>query len=186
MFFRSLSRRGFLKTSLAGIVMHFAASEGLTGFCHDEGRPVGHLSLYNTHNGERLSATFRDAMGNYDRDALNSLNWILRCHYTNEATAMDAKILEFLNRTDNMLGGDNEIHIISGYRSPCYNNLLRSKGRGGGRKSLHLSGRAIDVAIPGHNLDKIKRAAQGLRLGGVGYYPAAGFVHLDSGAFRTW
>ncbi len=159
---------------------------GIAGIRRDEGRQVGRLSLYNTHNGERLSVTFRDTAGNYDRDALNALNWILRCHYTNEATSMHANIIEFLNRTDNMLGGDNELHIISGYRSPCYNNILRGKGRGVARNSLHLSGRAIDVAIPGHHIENIKKAALGLRMGGVGYYPGAGFVHLDSGAFRTW
>jgi len=181
-----LSRRGFFKTSLAGAMTLFAVPRGFAAFHQREARPVGRLSLYNINNGERLSVTFRDAAGNYDPDALNSLNWILRCHVTNETTSMDTKILEFLKMTDNMLGGDNEIHIISGYRSPRYNNLLRSKSRGVARNSLHLSGRAIDIAIPGHRLVNVKRSALNLQLGGVGYYPTDGFVHLDSGAFRTW
>ena len=186
MFFRSLSRRRFLTTSLAGALTLFAAPRGFAGFHRNEGRRAGRLSLYNINNGERLTVTFRDAAGNHDPEALNSLNWILRCHFTNEATSMDTKVLEFLNLTDNMLGGDNEIHIISGYRSHRYNSLLRKKSRGVARDSLHLSGRAIDIAIPGHRLANIKRAALGLRTGGVGYYPTDGFVHLDSGAFRNW
>jgi uncharacterized protein YcbK (DUF882 family) len=175
-----------MKTSLAGAVALMAARRGFAAVNRGEEMSPGRLSLYNTHNGERLSVAFRDAAGNYDLDSLNSLNWILRCHFTNEATTIDANTLEFLSMVDKRLGGDNEIHIISGYRSPRYNTLLRSNGRGVASKSLHLSGRAVDIAIPGQSLEHIRKIALDLRMGGVGYYPGAGFVHLDSGAVRTW
>jgi uncharacterized protein YcbK (DUF882 family) len=148
--------------------------------------PEGRLSLFNTHNRERLSVTFRNKDGEYDIDALNAINWILRCHYTNQETIMDVRTIEFLNTVDKKLGGNNEIHIISGYRSPLYNRLLRQEGHGVARHSLHQVGKAIDIHIPGTSLAKIRQVALNLKYGGVGYYPGAGFVHLDSGQFRTW
>lgn len=146
----------------------------------------GALSLHNTHTDERLSVTFRNSDGTYDVDALNAVNWILRCHFTNQQTVMDVNTIEFLNLVDNRLGGGNEIQIISGYRSPSYNSLLSSNGRHVAKHSLHLVGKAIDIAIPGIDLHSVRRTAVALQLGGVGYYPGAGFVHIDSGKFRTW
>jgi len=186
--FKMLSRRNFLKVSLTGALtlMTVGPSFGSFEATPQEILPPGQLSLFNTHTQERISLTFRDADGNYDLDSLNTLNWILRCHYTNEATEMDVNTLEFLNLVDKKLGGNNEIHIISAYRSPTYNNLLRESGHGVASKSLHLSGKAIDISIPGKSTELIREAAVDLHRGGVGFYPSSGFVHIDSGNFRTW
>ena len=75
---------------------------------------------------------------------------------------------------------------MSGYPPPTYNNKLRESGHGVAQKSLHLSGKAIDISIPGKNIASIREAAVDLHMGGVGYYPGSGFVHIDSGTFRTW
>jgi len=79
--------------------------------------PSANLSLYNIHTGEKLTTTYRTPEGEYDADALKAINWILRCHHSNEVANMDIRVLNFLNMVDNQLGGDNEIHIISGFRS---------------------------------------------------------------------
>ncbi len=180
------SRRSFFKVSLAGILTLAAKRPVLAKKLTIQEMPEGKLSLYNIHNKEKLSVVFRNEAGDYDKDALKAINWILRCHYTNQETVMDVRALEFLNIVDKKLGGNNEIHIISGYRSPLYNKLLRHEGRGVARHSLHQVGKAIDIHIPGTGLDKIRQVALNLQYGGVGYYPGAGFVHLDSGGFRTW
>jgi uncharacterized protein YcbK (DUF882 family) len=146
----------------------------------------GALTLFNAHTNDRLSVNFRKPDGSYDLDALQALNWIMRCHFTNQATTMDVNAIEYLNLVDKKLGGGNEIHIISGYRSPSYNSLLVQNGRHVAKRSLHRVGKAIDIAIPGIPLDKIRHTAVALQLGGVGYYPGAGFVHIDSGKIRTW
>jgi uncharacterized protein YcbK (DUF882 family) len=151
-----------------------------------EGFPEGKLSLYNTNTRERLTVTYRDSLGQYCQDALQSLNWMFRCHNTNETTNMDLRVLEYLNRLDNTLGGNNEIQIISGYRSPLYNRTLRMKSKGVARDSFHMKGMAIDLRIPSVPLERIRQAALSLAAGGVGYYPQTGFVHIDSGNFRTW
>jgi uncharacterized protein YcbK (DUF882 family) len=179
------TRRSFLKASLASAFLLV----GKPAYAEDlivPSIPDGRLALYNTHTGERLAVTYRDSSGQYDQDALNALNHLLRCHYTNRATKMDVQVIEFVNAVDKRLGGDNEIHIISGFRSSEYHRLLRTKGRRVARHSLHLSGKAIDLRIPGIGPNVIRKAALDLRNGGVGYYPRRGFVHLDSGAFRYW
>lgn len=148
--------------------------------------PVGKLSLFNIHTSEKLTVSYRKEDGDYDIEALKAINWILRCHYANQETEMDVRTIEFLNTVDKKLGGNNEIHIISGYRSPAYNRLLRHEGHKVARHSLHLVGKAVDIHIPGTSLDKVRQVALNLRYGGVGYYPGKGFVHIDSGKFRTW
>lgn len=183
MFTKKFTRRAFLQTAVAGAL---ALGWGGSSFAKVLLAEKGSLSLYNTHSEERLSVTYRRPDGTYDVDALNALNWILRCHFSNQQTVMDVDAIEYLNVVDKRLGGGNEIHIISGYRSPTYNSLLYRNGHHVAKKSLHRVGKAIDIAIPGIDLATVRRTAVALKLGGVGYYPGAGFVHIDSGTFRTW
>lgn len=183
MFTKYFTRRTFLQSAIAGAL---ALGGGGSAFAKSLLAEKGSLSLFNTHTEERLAVTFRREDGTYDVEALNAINWILRCHFTNQQTVMDVKTIEFLNLIDNRLGGGNEIHIISGYRSPSYNSLLSSSGRNVAKQSLHLVGKAIDITLPGIGLQTVRRTALALKLGGVGYYPGAGFVHIDSGNFRTW
>jgi uncharacterized protein YcbK (DUF882 family) len=180
------SRRLFLKASLACTLLLAEIDPALAKLPNMESLPEGRISLYNTHSKERLTVNYRDADGNYNPEALKSLNWILRCHFTGEVANMDVRAIEHLSMVDKELGGGNEFHIISGFRSPEYNGLLRREGHRVARHSLHMKGKAIDISVPGVGLDKLRHVALNLKFGGVGYYPGAGFVHLDSGAFRTW
>ncbi|HSH13074.1 MAG TPA: DUF882 domain-containing protein [Desulfurivibrionaceae bacterium] len=185
MFVNSSSRRTFLKATLAGALTWY----GLAGTAQANVAPASqgtNLSLYNTHTGERLSVDLRNLDGAYDPSALEALNRLHRCHHTNEQTVMDVCTLEYLNLVDKGLGGGHEIHVISAYRSPKYNELLIRKGHRVARHSLHLSGRAIDISFPSVGLEEVRRTALALRRGGVGFYPRDGFVHLDSGGVRTW
>jgi uncharacterized protein YcbK (DUF882 family) len=180
------SRRRFIKASLACVLLLAEIEPAWAKLPEIAGLPEGKLSLYSIHSKERLTVDYRDLSGNYNPEALTALNWILRCNFTNEVAKMDIRTIEYLNLVDKELGGGHEFHIISGYRSPEYNRLLRREGHHVARHSLHMEGKAIDISIPGVNLDKLRRTALNLRYGGVGYYPGSGFVHLDSGEFRTW
>jgi len=181
-----LNRRSFLKASLLGTLVLGSSGTGFAQYLKTQQYPSSSLSLYNTHTGEKLTTAYRTPEGDYDAEALKSINWILRCHYTNEVADMDIRVLNFLNMVDNGLGGDNEIHIISGYRSLEYNDLLRRESGGVAKHSLHIEGKAIDIAIPSVNLSIVRKTALALRQGGVGYYPKTGFIHIDSGKLRTW
>lgn len=148
--------------------------------------PEGELSFYNVHTDERLRVRYRDESGRYDLSALDDLNHILRCHHTGEVAAMDPRVIEHLNLVQKSLGGEGEIHVISGYRSPEYNAILVKRSRRAARHSLHVEGQAVDFFIPGVRPREIKQAALKHRYGGVGYYPRAQFIHLDCGPFRSW
>jgi uncharacterized protein YcbK (DUF882 family) len=179
------SRRNFLRATLAAALVLFGGTPTFASVPETERHPEGRLNFYNTHSRERLTVNFRTPKGEYDPEALSAINRILRCP-SGEVAEMDVRVIEYLNLVDKELGGEHEIHVISGYRSPTYNSHLRQKGGHVARNSFHMKARAIDVAIPSVGLDKLRRTALNLRLGGVGYYPGAGFVHLDSGPFRTW
>jgi uncharacterized protein YcbK (DUF882 family) len=183
LFTKKINRRTFLQLAAASAA---ALSVGKTSFAKSLLPDTGALTLFNYHTNDRLSVNLRRPDGSYDLDALQAVNWIMRCHYTNQVTIMDIDAIEYLNLVDKKLGGGHEIHIISGYRSPTFNSLLVKNGRHVARHSLHPLGKAIDIAIPGIPLDKIRHTAVTLQLGGVGYYPGAGFVHIDSGTIRTW
>jgi uncharacterized protein YcbK (DUF882 family) len=178
-----VTRRGFLGTVLAaaGTLLGPGARPDAVA-----ASPPGRLALYNTHTPETLDATFRDVSGRCDPRALAAIDHVLRCHYTGRAARIDLAVLDFLNAVDRRLGGDHEIHVISGFRSAEYNAWLIRHGHGVARRSLHLVGKALDVRFPGVALRTVRDTARALGFGGVGYYPASDFVHLDSGPPRSW
>ncbi|HEY5627839.1 MAG TPA: DUF882 domain-containing protein [Nitrospira sp.] len=183
----SWTRRTFLKTSLAGLLLLGGRLLGPSGaYAQSEALPEGELSLYNVHTNERLYVRYRDEDGAYDLSALDDINHILRCHHTGEVSVIDPRVIEHLNLVQKALGGTGEIHVISGYRSPQYNAMLVKRSRRAARHSLHIEGQAVDFYIPGIHPRKIRQAALNLEYGGVGYYPRAKFVHLDCGPFRYW
>jgi len=141
------------------------------------------LNLYNIHTGERLDIKYCSS-GNYDRNALNEINHLMRCHYTNEVKPIDVKVIDLLCDIKDTIGKDKEMLIISGYRSHAYNDYLRQIGRGVACNSLHLQGRAIDFRIPRVDCRKLTTIAKSFYTGGVGAYPD--FVHIDDGRVRYW
>ena len=64
--------------------------------------------------------------------------------------------------------------------------MLARKSGGVATQSLHLSGRAIDIRLPGVATADLRKAGLGLQAGGVGYYPDSDFVHIDTGRVRYW
>ena len=98
----------------------------------------------------------------------------------------DVRVLEHVNLVQAKLGGQREIHIISGFRSPEFNAMLVRSGRRAAKNSLHVQGQAVDLQIPGVHPKMVRQAALQLEYGGVGYYPRSKFVHLDSGPLRHW
>ena len=179
------TRRTFLQTSVMALAL--TVLPGLRPQrAEAQTFPEGRLTFLNVWTDERLDVTYRNDAGEYDLDALDDVNHILRCHATGEVAAIDVRVLEHVNLVQKKLGGDREVHIISGYRSPEYNAQLVRAGRRAARNSLHMQGQAIDIQIPGIHPKVIRQAALELGYGGIGYYPRSKFVHLDSGAFRYW
>jgi len=176
-------RRSFLKSSaMLAAVLSAPALATAASLAAPHERT---LRMYNTHTGESLRTVFW-AEGKFVPDAMNDINKLLRDHRNNQVAQIDPKLLFLLDQVSNAVGGDNIVHIISGYRSPASNQLLAEKTSGVARHSLHLDGKAIDVRIPGRDLAALHKAALHAGGGGVGYYPDSQFVHMDTGRLRHW
>ncbi len=143
------------------------------------------LSFFNTHTYESTDSVYW-CDGSYCEPGLRAIDRLLRDHRTDEVKQIDVNLLDLLHGLRAELGADQPFHVISGYRSPASNRLLRRAGRGVASQSLHLEGRAIDVRLPGIGLRELRDVAARLGRGGVGYYPKSDFVHLDVGSPRTW
>ena len=143
------------------------------------------LSFVHTHTGESLQVTFR-AEGEYVPAALRAVDRFLRDHRTGDTRPIDPALLDQLHRLAQITGVHAPYQVISGFRSDRTNTMLRARGGGVARGSLHLEGRAIDVRVADVGLDTLRDAARSLAAGGVGYYAASAFVHLDTGRVRHW
>jgi uncharacterized protein YcbK (DUF882 family) len=146
---------------------------------------VKRLVLRNVHNPESLDLTFfRD--GAYVPDSLAAVRVLLRDYRNDEQHAIDPPLLDYLHDVALGLGVDPVFSVISGYRSPQTNAMLHERSSGVARHSLHIEGRAIDVRLAGVDCARLAEHALRFERGGVGYYRKSDFVHLDTGAFRTW
>lgn len=142
------------------------------------------LAFHHMHTGERLQVVYY-ARGGYLPDALGSVDRLLRDFRTGEHHPIDPRLLDTLCALRVACGGGT-FEIISGYRSPGTNAMLRRASTGVAQDSLHTTGRAIDVRLVGTAIARLRDEAIALGHGGVGYYPASDFVHLDTGRVRTW
>ncbi len=179
-----LSRRGFL-TTMAGAALTLSAPGVMASAAPAATMRDRELSFYNTHTGEKLSATFWSD-GNYQDDAVKEISWILRDHRADVASSIDRKLIDLLYQLQAKVERQGEIHVISGYRSPATNAMLNKKSSGVAKRSYHMLGQAIDVRLPGFDTAKLHKAAKSMKAGGVGYYAKSDFVHLDVGRVRYW
>jgi len=143
------------------------------------------LSFHNTHTGENTAAVYW-AEGDYLADGKQEIDEILRDHRTDEIYPIDTDLLDLLYLLQAQVQSNRAFEIISGYRSPATNAALRKKSSGVAKRSYHILGKAIDVRLPGCELEKLHQAALALRAGGVGYYPGSAFIHVDVGPYRSW
>ena len=143
------------------------------------------IALSNLHTGERLDVEyFRD--GAYVPEALAALEVLLRDFRNERRHAIDPKLMDYLVDVAEKVGVPPAYSVISGYRSPETNERLHERSSGVSQHSLHMQGRAIDVRVSGVDCQDLAAHAEGLKRGGVGFYRGSNFVHLDTGAFRTW
>ena len=145
------------------------------------------LSFHHTHSDENLTVTFKRD-GRYDEEGLKKLNHFLRDWRSQDQTTMDRHLFDILWEVYRDVDGKKPIQIISAYRSPATNAMLRRRSSGVARFSQHTLGHAMDFYIPDVPLEQIRAAGLRLQRGGVGFYPTSGspFVHLDTGSVRHW
>jgi uncharacterized protein YcbK (DUF882 family) len=143
------------------------------------------LSLVNVNTDEALTVTYWSD-GTYHRDALDKLNHFLRDSREGAETEMDPLLFDVLWHTQMQVGFSGAVEVLSAYRSPTTNAWLASVSRGVANDSQHMNGNAMDISMPGVPVFKIRQVARSLGMGGVGFYPNSGFVHIDTGPVRYW
>jgi len=143
------------------------------------------LHLMNEHTGDDLDLVYY-LNGIFINDNLSKLNFLMRDRRANIATQMDTTLYDILYSVKTVLGTDEPVHVLSGYRTPETNARLRKRSKRVAKFSLHMEGRAADIYIPGFSVRQVHEAAMSLKAGGVGLYAKSNFVHIDTGNVRYW
>ena len=146
---------------------------------------VRSVSFVHTHTGEQLAAAYWQD-GAYQSAVLQQVNHVLRDFRTNEVHTIDPALLDVLFELRTKVDSQRAFHVISAYRSPETNAMLRQSSNGVAEHSMHMLGKAIDVRLESFPTAQLAEVARTLRRGGVGYYRAADFVHVDTGRIRYW
>jgi uncharacterized protein YcbK (DUF882 family) len=184
----SIDRRSFLKLgALTAATFSFDrlgfASSGSPSLLADLNER--HLAFYNLHTGESLKTVYW-ADGMYVPDALEAINRHLRDYRTGSVREIDPRLLDLLCELRLRLDTTDHFELVSGYRSPETNRMLHEKSGGVASRSLHMDGMAADIRVPNRDLSLLRKTAIAMQTGGVGFYPASQFVHVDVGRIRTW
>lgn len=143
------------------------------------------LTLINNRTAEKLNTVYW-IEGDYIPEAMEAFNYILRDWRQGLMIQIDPKTIDIMAATQNLLDTTEPFEVISGYRSPKTNAMLRSRSRGVARNSYHTRGQAVDLSMKTRSAREIARAAQSLSAGGVGRYSRSNFAHVDSGPVRNW
>lgn len=184
---RGLGALAFRPAALAALALVFT----VTGVRHTQDAVANgdtrSISLVHMHTKESISITFK-RNGYYDSDALQKLNWILRDWRADEPTKMDPRLFDIAWEVHREVGSSQPFHVVSAYRSPGTNSMLRRRSRGVAKHSQHTMGKAMDFYLPDVSPATIRAVGMKLQRGGVGYYPSAytPFIHLDVGSVRSW
>ncbi|CAN7223978.1 DUF882 domain-containing protein [Bosea sp. LjRoot237] len=145
------------------------------------------ITIRHMHTKEDTTVTFKRD-GRYDSSALEKLNWALRDWRTDEPIRMDPRLFDIAWEVHRKVGSDQPFHVVSAYRSPGTNSMLRRRSRGVAKHSQHMLGKAMDFYLPDTPTARMRETAMRMQRGGVGFYPGAHtpFVHLDAGSVRSW
>jgi uncharacterized protein YcbK (DUF882 family) len=145
------------------------------------------ITIAHMHTKETTTATFR-RNGQYDSAALEKLNWALRDWRRDEPTKMDPRLFDIAWEVHRSSGSSEAFHVVSAYRSPATNSMLRRRSRGVAKHSQHMAGKAMDFYLPDVSPSRVREIGMRIQRGGVGFYPSANnpFIHLDVGSVRSW
>jgi uncharacterized protein YcbK (DUF882 family) len=145
------------------------------------------LAIIHEHTKESAQITFK-RNGFYDQQALEQLNWLLRDWRTDQKIRMEPRLFDIVWEVYRSVGASEPVHVVSAYRAPETNAMLRRRSRAVSEFSQHMAGKAMDFFLPGVDMARVRAVGMKLQYGGVGFYPysAHSFVHLDAGSVRAW
>ncbi len=180
----SISRRGLLGAFAATALVAAPTYSKAAGFLRGGG-DIRRIRMYSGRTGERIDTIYW-VEGDYIKDAVKEINAFMRDWRTNDVIGMDIRTIDIMAAAHNLMDASEPYMLLSGYRSPKTNAMLRSRSRGVARNSLHMKGQAADLRLSSRSVGQMARAASACRAGGVGRYSGSNFVHMDCGPVRTW
>ena len=179
-----MTRRGVLSAFAATAVTAAPTFANAAGFLRGAG-DIRRISMFSGRTGERVDTIYW-VEGEYIPEAIQEINMFMRDWRTGEAVQFDLRTIDIMAAARNLMDVDEPYMMLSGYRSPQTNAMLRSRSSGVARNSLHMRGQAADLRLQSRNTAQMASAAQSCHAGGVGRYNGSNFVHMDCGPIRSW
>lgn len=179
-----LTRRGLLGAFAATLVTAAPTYANAFGFLKGAG-DIRRIRMYSTRSGETLDTIYW-IDGNYIPEALAEIDHLMRDWRNGAKTKIDTRTIDIMAAAHSLLDAGEPYMLLSGYRTPQTNAMLRSRSRGVARNSLHMKGQAADLRMQNRSVSQMARAASACSAGGVGKYSRSNFVHMDCGPIRTW
>lgn len=179
-----LTRRGLLQGFAATSVIAAPTYANAFGFLRKAG-DFRKISMYSGRTGESIDTVYW-IDGDYVPEALKEISHFMRDWRSGQVKQIDARTIDIMAASHNLLDASEPYMMLSGYRTPETNALLRSRSRRVARNSLHMAGQAADLRLKSRSVSQMARAAQSCHAGGVGTYSRSNFVHMDCGDLRTW
>ncbi len=179
-----LTRRGLLGAFAATAVVAAPVCSKAAGFLRGAG-DIRRIRMYSGRTGESIDTIYW-IEGQYIREALKEINYFMRDWREDAVKAIDTRTIDIVAATHALLDVTEPYMLLSGYRTPRTNAMLRTRSRRVAKNSLHVKGEANDLRLKSRTVNQIYRAAVACRAGGVGKYSRSNFVHMDCGVVRTW
>ena len=179
-----LTRRALLGVFAATAVAAAPSYSNAAGFLRGGG-DIRRIRMYSGRTGERLDMIYW-VDGDYIKDAVSEINHFMRDWRTDQVKSMDLRTVDIMAAAHNLLDVNEPYMLLSGYRSPQTNAMLRSRSRSVAKNSLHMKGQAADLRLASRSVNQMAKAATACRAGGVGSYSRSNFVHMDCGPVRSW
>jgi len=179
-----LTRRALIGAFAATTLTAAPVYSNAFGFLKGAG-DVRRLKMYSGRTGEKIDMIYW-IEGEYIKESLKEINYFMRDWRQNSSARMDTRTIDIMAASHNLLGASDPFLLLSGYRSPKTNAMLRSRSRGVAKNSLHMKGQAADLRLKSRSVGQVSRAAASCSAGGVGRYSGSNFVHMDCGPVRTW
>ncbi len=179
-----ITRRGLLGAFAATAVVAAPTYANAFGFLRNAG-DIRRIKMYSGRTGEKIDMIYW-IEGEYIGEAVKEINFFMRDWRNNKAVNIDTRTIDIMAASHALLDVSEPYMLLSGYRSPETNAMLRSQSSGVARNSLHMRGQAADLRLASRSVGQMARAAQSCHAGGVGKYSGSNFVHMDCGDVRTW
>jgi len=180
----NVSRRSLLRVFAAATVAAAPTYAKAFGLMRGAG-DIRRIKMYSGRSGEAVDIIYW-VDGDYIPEAFDEISYFMRDWRTGTVKSIDPRTIDIATAAHHLLDTSESYTLLSGYRTPETNRLLRSHSSLVARNSLHMKGEAADLRLSTRSVSQISSAAMSCHAGGVGKYTRSNFVHMDCGDVRTW